>query len=100
LADGVVDFVGARVVQVFALEKNLRATLLTANAGSVVNGRGASDKVGQLVVELGHKSGVELVLGVSRFELVDGVGERLRDKTAAVNAKVATGIGLLVVKHG
>jgi hypothetical protein len=28
------------------------------------------------------------------------VGQRFRDKTATVNAKVATGIGLLVVKHG
>jgi len=41
-----------------------------------------------------------LVLGVGVFELVDRVGQCLRDKAAAVFAKVAAGVGLLVVVHG
>ena len=41
-----------------------------------------------------------LVLRVGFFELFDGVGQGFADKTAAVNAKVAAGIGLLVSGHG
>ena len=101
LADGVVDLVGTGVVQVFALQVNLRTTHFTAHAGSMVNGRGATDKMRQFRFELGDEGGVVLVLGVGIFQLFDGVGQRFADKTAAVNAKVAAGVGLLVgSRHG
>jgi hypothetical protein len=51
----------------------------------------------QLGFEFGDESGVVLVLGVGFFELFDGVGQGFADKTAAVDAKVAAGVGLLVV---
>ena len=51
LPNGVVYFVRASVVQVFALQINLRTTHFTAHARSVVNGGRPSDKVGQFVVE-------------------------------------------------
>ena len=44
LSNGVVDFVRARVVQVFALQIDLCATHFTAHAGSVVNGGGRPTK--------------------------------------------------------
>ena len=72
----------------------------TKSRTGVINGGGASDKVGQLVVELGDKGRVVLVLGVSGFQLVDGVRQGLGDKTAAIDAEVAPGVGLLVLKHG
>jgi hypothetical protein len=82
-------------------EINLRAAHFAAHAGRVVDGRGAADKMRQLRFELGDESRVVLVLGVGLFELFDGVGQRLADKTAAVNAKVAAGVGLLVgSRHG
>ena len=53
LSDGVVDFVRACVVKVFALEKNLCAALFAAHARRMVNGRGAAHKMGQFVFEFG-----------------------------------------------
>ena len=100
LADGVVDLVRAGVVQVFTLEVNLRAALLAAHARCVVNRRRPADKVLELVMKLGQKSRVMLVAGVGRFELVDGVGQCLRHKAAAVNAEMPAGIRLLIGIHG
>ena len=65
----------------------------------MINGRRAAHKVRQLVFELGNEVGVVLVFGVRVFQLFDGVGQRFADEAAAVNAKVAFGIGLLVVRH-
>ena len=99
LANGVVDLVRAGVIQVFTFQVNLRATHLAADASGMVDGGGATHKMRQLGFELGDKSGVVLVLGVGVFQLFDGMGQRFADKTAAVNAKVAAGVGLLVVRH-
>jgi hypothetical protein len=100
LANGVVDLVRARMVEVFSLEKDLRATHFTAHACRVVDGGGAAHKVRQLGLEFGDELRIVLVLGVSGFELVDGVGQGFTDKAAAVNAEMPLGIGLLVVVHG
>ncbi len=100
LADGVVDLVGARVVQVFALEEDLRAAHFAAHAGCVVDGRRTPHKVRQLGLEFGDEFRVVLVLGVGVFEFVDGMRQRFADEAAAVNAKVALDVGLLVVVHG
>jgi hypothetical protein len=56
--------------------------------------------VRQLGLELSNKRWVMLVLGVRVFQLIDGVGERLGDKAAAVFAEVAACVGLLVCVHG
>ena len=53
LPNGVVDFVRASVVEVFALQINLRTTHFTAHSRCVVNGGRPSNKVRQFVVELG-----------------------------------------------
>ena len=42
---------------------------------------------------------VVLVFGVGLFQLFDGVGQRFADEAAAINAKVAFSVGLLVVRH-
>ena len=99
LADGVVDLVRAGVVQVLALEVDLRAALFAAHARGVVDRRGAADEVGQLVVEFGQEFRVVLVLGVGLAQLVDGVRQRLADETAAVDAEMARGVGLVIVVH-
>ena len=62
LANGVVDLVRAGVVQVFALQKNLRAAHFPAGAGGMVHRAGTADKMRQFVVEFGHERGIELVL--------------------------------------
>ena len=99
LAYGVVDFVGTRVIQVFAFQEDLRPTLLTAHTGGVVDRGRATDKVLQLVLKFCQKGRVMLVFGVGVFEFVDGVRQRFRHKAAAIDAEMTAGVGLLVVKH-
>ena len=100
LADGVVDFVCAGVVEVFALQEDLRAAHLAAHAGCVVHGGWATHKVRQFGLEFGDELRVVLVLGVSVFELVDGVRQGFTDKTTAVDAEMAFKVWLLVIEHG
>ena len=100
LADGVVDLVRTRVVEVFTLEVNLRAAQFTAGARRVVDRRGASDKMRELVLEFGEEFGVVLVPGVRSLQFVDRVGECFGDKAAAVNSEVTCRVRLLVVVHG
>ena len=57
LADDVVDLVGAGVVQVFALEVDLRAADLLGPALGVVDRRRAADEVLQFVAELVEEFG-------------------------------------------
>jgi len=88
-----------RLAEVFALQEDLRTALLPAHARGMVDGAWAADKMRQLVIEFGHKFGVELILGVGRLEFVEGVGQRLGGKAAAVDAKVTAQVGLLVIEH-
>ena len=99
LTNGVVDLVRAGVVEVFALQIDLRTAHFTAHARGVVNGGGASDKVGEFALELSHESGIVLVFGVGLFQLFNGVRQGFADKAATKLAKVAAGVGLLVVRH-
>jgi hypothetical protein len=62
LADGVVDLVRAGVVEVLALEVDLRAADLAAQPCGVVDRAGPADKVLQLVLVLGNKLGVVAVV--------------------------------------
>ena len=87
------------MVEVFALQIDLCATHFTADARCVVDGRGASYKVGEFALKFSHESGIVLVFCVRLFQLFNGVGEGFAHKAAAELTKVATGVGLLVVRH-
>ena len=100
LSDGVVDLVGSGVVEVLALEVDLRPAQFAAHAGGVVDRTGAPDEMGQLGLVFGHESRVALGRRVGVLQFVERVDEGLSDKGAAVGAEVAAGIGLLVVQHG
>ena len=97
LADHVVDFVGARVVQVFALEEDLRTAALFGPALGVVHGRRTADEVRQLVAEFFEEFGILAVAGIRLVQLGQRVAERLGDERAAVRAEVAGGVRQLVV---
>ena len=99
LTNGVVDLVCTRMVEVFALQIDLCATHFTADARCVVDGGGTPYKVGEFALKLSYESRVVLVFGVSLFQLFNGVGEGFAHKAAAELTKVATGVGLLVVRH-
>ena len=99
LTNGVVDLVCAGVVKVFSLQINLCAAHFTADARCMVDGGGTPHKVGEFALKFSHESGIVLVFGVSLFQLFNGVGEGFAHKAATKLAKVAAGVGLLVVRH-
>ena len=69
LADGVVDLVCTGVVEVFALEVNLRAADLPAQPRSVVDGAGPADKVLELGAVFSQESRIVLYpcIGLLQF---------------------------------
>ena len=89
----------APVVKVFTFQIDLRGAHFTADACSVVDGGGTSYKVCEFALKFSHESGVVLVFGVSLFQLFNGVCEGFAHKAATKLAKVAAGVGLLVVRH-
>ena len=99
LADGIVDFVRAGVIQVFTLEIDLSATLFVRHACGVVDRRWTPDKMRQFVLEFTYELGIMLIFGVGVAQFTDGVSECLGGKTPAIPAKMATGIGLIVSFH-
>ena len=78
----------------------LRATGLAAHAGGAVDRTWSALEVGKLALEFREELGVMLVLRVRNLEFVDGVGERFAHEAAAVDAEMASGVGLLISLHG
>ena len=70
LAEGVVDFVRSGVIEVFALEINLRPTQLFGQSAGVGNGRRPPDIRLQEMIELCPKIGVLLDGGISGRQLL------------------------------
>jgi hypothetical protein len=97
LADDVVDLVRAGVVQVFALEVDLRAAGDLGPALGVVDRRRPADKVLELVAELVEEFWIFAVALVSFVELGKRVGQGFCDKRAAVRAEMAFGVGQVVI---
>ena len=77
LAERVVDLVGAGVVQVFALQVDLRAAALLAQPLGVIQRRGAADVVLEQVGQLGLELRVALGLVVRHDQLFEGPHQRL-----------------------
>ena len=105
LAERVVDLVGAGVVELVALEVDLRAAEPLGQALGEVERRGAADVVLPEVVHLGPEGRVGLGLLVLGLEVEDERHQRLGDEAAAEVAETAAlvgagaeGVGLLV--HG
>ena len=71
LADAVVDLVRAGVVQVLALQVDLRAAELVGPALCVIDGARAADVVLQLALELCDEVGVVLITRVLLAKLVE-----------------------------
>ncbi len=100
LADGVVDFVGAGVAEVFAFQVDFGAGVGSGGfadelgeAFSIIEGRGAADELFEVIVELLFEGGVFFGALVFFIELMDGDHERFGDVGAAVGAEVSEGIG-------
>ena len=76
------------MVQVLALQVDLRPAAQGGQALGVVHGAGATDIMLQLVFELGHEGGVAAAGLVRRAQLVERVDQRLGDEHAPVRAEV------------
>lgn len=99
LADHIVDLVRACVVEVLALQIDLRTAHFTAHARGVIDGRGAAYIVGQLGLEFGDEFGVVLIPCVGLTQLGEGVSQGFAGEAAAVAAEMAVDVGILVFKH-
>ena len=100
LADGVVDLVRAGVVQVLALEQDLRATHLAAQALGVVDRAGPADVMLEVLVEGGDEGRIDAGGVVGGGQFLQGPDQGFSDETPAVAAEVATGVRIGVEVGG
>ena len=96
LADAVVDLVRTGVIEVLALQPDLRAAHLFRPALRVIDRRRAPDVVRELVLELGDEAGIVTVARVLLLELVERADQRLGDEHAAVRAEMAALVGKVI----
>ena len=93
LSEHVVDLVRAGVVQVLALEVDLRAAEVPGHFFRVIQAAGPARVLikqrGKLPVEFR----VVLIVVICLFQFDDGVHQRFRDVLAAVDAEASAGIG-------
>lgn len=98
LTNGVVHFVCACVVQIFAFEPNLCAAEFFRQPCRVVNGAGATDIVCQITMKFCPKFGVLFGFGVGLREFLQGGDKGFGNVHAAVFAEKALFIrGLISV---
>ena len=92
LADGVVNLVGAGVVQILALQPNLRAACFFRQAFGEIQRRRAADIISKLRAKLRPESGVVLrgAVGVLQLQhrLHQSFGDELSAKAAEIAARV------------
>jgi hypothetical protein len=85
------------VIQVLALEVDLRAADVLREAARVIDRARAADVVLELVGELGLELGIGAEARVRRSELVERRAQRLGDEHSAVRAEMPRGVGRRVV---
>jgi hypothetical protein len=93
LPDRVVDLVRAGVVEVFALEVNLRAAEVVGETFSEVQPAGPPDELAEVAVELAFEVRINLRARVLRFELPQRRDERLGHEHPAEAAEVSNCVG-------
>ena len=99
LADGVVDLVRAGVVQVFALDVDLRAAAALRQPPSVVDRARPPHIVLELVVKLGLERGIGARALIGIAQLVERVRQRFGDEHAAVGAEMPARVGQVIHPH-
>ena len=99
LANGVVDLVRTGVVEVFALEVDLRAAAGFAEPAGVVNRAGAANVVLEFVLVFGQKIWVVFIAGVFALQFVQRSHQGFGHISAAVAPKVALCVGKVIRMH-
>ena len=93
LAEAVVDLVRAGVVQILALEIDLRAAEMLGQAFGEIELRRPAGIVGRQILQLGLEVRIVLGLVPVPFEVEDQRHQRFGDETAAENAEHALLVG-------
>ena len=96
LADAIVDLVRARVIQILALQPDLRAAELARPALGVIDGRRTADVMLELALEFRDEVGIVAVARVLRLQLVERRNQRLGDEHAAVGAEMSALVGQIM----
>src|SRR5258706_6169497 len=92
LADGVVDFVSAGVVEIFALEINFSAAEFFRESPREIKPRRLADVVVQVGFEFANEGGVRFGAAILCVELLKRGHERFRDENATIRAEMARGV--------
>lgn len=93
LAHGIVDFMSARMEEIFALEVNARAIEFAGETFGEVKRGGASAKFAEVIVELLLKFGIVLGAEIFLFQLLEGMHQRFGNITSTESAETAMSIG-------
>ena len=86
----------AGVIQIFALEPDLRAARMLRQATGVVHRAGTADVVLEVGLEFGDESRIVAHALILRAQLVEGVHQRLGDEYAPIRSEVALCVGKVV----
>ncbi len=104
LADGIVDLVGSQMVEVFALEPDLRAAQLLAEVAAVEDRAGTTGKMQQQALHLAREFGVGQSLLEGLVQFVQAGFDGVRHILAAIRAEEALAVrlaeGFDILAHG
>ena len=93
LADGVVDFVRAGMVEVLAFEIYFGAAKFARETFGKIKRRGAAAELLEIIGQLTLKFWVLLRAEIFRLELLERMHQGLRHVTSAIRPKMALGVG-------
>jgi hypothetical protein len=94
LSDRVIDFMCARVVQIFALEQDTRTTGHLGQPPGKIDGRRPPDIVRQVRIEPCHEIFILTPAAVGFFQLVQRMHQGLGHVGAAIGAKMTVFVRL------
>ncbi len=89
LSERVVDFVSARVIQVFSLQVNLRAAQMSGQTFGKSNRRRPPDEFAQQTMKFLLKRRIVFCDSIRALQFVQRVHQSFRDEAAAVRSEVA-----------
>src|SRR5258706_13401452 len=93
LADGVVDFVSAGVVEIFALEINFSAAEFFGKSAREIKPRRPADIVVEIGFEFANERRVGFGAAVFGIKLLEGRDEGFGNEDATVGAEMAGSVG-------